>query len=78
MAPVRRVVAEGLVAEDFKADVGDLRPDIRTEFATVRGEMREGFAAIGGEMHEGFAAIWLGQVFAIVGFLALLLRTVGH
>jgi len=118
MPPVRSVVAEDLVAEDFKAEIGDLRTEMRTEFATVRGEVREGFAATRGEMREGFAAIrgeidgkvaelrgdmregfatlrgdmardrfvqlkwsfafWLGQVFAIVGFLALLLRTVGR
>jgi hypothetical protein len=57
MAPVRRAVAQGVVAEDLKAEVSDLGTEMRTEFATARDEMRAGFASVRGEMHEGFAAL---------------------
>jgi hypothetical protein len=57
MAPARRAVAEGVVGEDLKREVGDLRTEMRTEFATVRGEMRGGFAALRGDMHAEFASV---------------------
>jgi hypothetical protein len=75
-ASVRGELREGLAA---------VRGDMREGFAEMRGDMREGFATLRGDMaHDRFVqlkwsfAFWLGQVFAIVGFLALLLRTVSR
>ena len=82
MVPVRRGFAAGEVADDLKGEVGDLRTEMRTDFATVRGD---GFALVRADMaQDGIVqlkwsfAFWLGQLFAIVGFLSLLLRTAGR
>jgi hypothetical protein len=40
-----------------KADVAELRGEMRTGFAEVRGEMRTGFAEVLGEMRAGFAEL---------------------
>lgn len=75
-ATVRGEMREGLAA---------VRGELHEGFAALRGDMREGFATLRGDMaRDRFVqvkwsfAFWLGQVFAIVGFLTLLLRTVGR
>jgi len=75
-ATVRGEMREGFAA---------VRGEMREGFADARGEMREGFATLRADMaRDRFVklkwsfAFWLGQVFAIVGFLALLLRTVSR
>jgi hypothetical protein len=45
--------------------------------AAARSAVAEGVVAEDFPLKWSFA-VWLGQVFAIVGFLALLLRTIGR
>ena len=86
----RRVVDEasrlrlemGQLRSDLRFEMSHMRGDLRGEIGELRTETREGFAALRGEMaRDRFEllkwafAFCVGQLFAVVGLMAVLLRT---
>jgi hypothetical protein len=76
----RRILDE---SSKLRLDMSQMRMDLRSEIAELRTETREGFATLRGEMaRDRFEllkwafAFWVGQLFAVVGLMALLLRAV--
>jgi hypothetical protein len=75
----RRLIEE---TSKLRLETSQLRGEMREGFAAIRGEMREGFADsrrdIAAERFEFLkwaVALWVGQLAAVAGIVAALLKT---
>jgi len=84
----RRLAQEvGALRTDIAGEFAAVRTDMAKEFAALRTDMAKEFAAVRAEMAVGLAStrvslvkwcflFWVGQVAAIGGIMAFLLRTI--
>ena len=70
------VIAADRFERRLSEEMGALRVEMAKEFAAVRREMAEGFAGIRVESIKWSFLFWIGQVAAVGGLMAILLKTV--
>ena len=70
------VIAADRFERRLSEEMGALRVEMAKEFAAVRREMADGFAGIRVESIKWSFLFWIGQVAAVGGLMAILLKTV--
>lgn len=82
-AALRQEMAVGVsqLRQEMAVGLSQLRQEMAVELSRLRQEMTEGFAALRQELAETRVELlkwtfvfWVGQLFALAGFLAVLLR----